>query len=430
MLARFVDLKPGEGRAVAWGFLYFFSLLCGYYVLRPLREEMGIQGGVRALPWMFTVTFVVMLAAVPLYSWAVASRPRRHIVPVVYRFFLANVLLFWALFAWAALPPESAKLAARAFFVWTAVYNLFVVSVFWSVLADLFTSDSAKRLFGFIAAGGTAGALLGPVIAAALLPFTGTVHLLLVPALLLEVSVFCVRRLFASAPARTDAPAAGDRVGGGVFDGITEVVRSRYLLAIAAQTLLFACVSTFVYLRQQAIVAAAIEDSAARTQLFAYADFFVNLLALTLQSLATGAILARLGLGAGLGAVPAFGVVALPVLAAAPGLLAVVGASATRRGLHYGVEKPAREALFTVVRPAEKYKAKSFVDTVVYRGADAVAGWAYAGLEAVKAGTPAIFLSGVPFAAAGVGLAAWLSRAHARRSSGTGERPDGPPETR
>ena len=216
--ARLVDLRPGESRAVAWAFLYFFSLLTGYYVLRPVREEMGIRGGVSALPWLFTGTFVAMLVAVPFYSLVVARFPRRRIVPVVYRFFLVNLVGFWALLAAGA----GGSALARTFYVWTAVYNLFVVSIFWSVLADVFASQQAKRLFGFVAAGGTAGALLGPVLAGTLVTFVGPVHLLLVSALLLELSVACVRQLFRVAPgpgrARPAAP-----IGGGSLQGLADL---------------------------------------------------------------------------------------------------------------------------------------------------------------------------------------------------------------
>src|SRR5690348_3766766 len=190
-LSRVVAVRPDEVRALTWSFAYFFCLLAGYYVLRPLRDEMGIAGGVRNLQWMFTATFVVMLAAVPLFGWVVASLPRRRFIPLVYHFFVVNIAVFWLLMTLGISVP----IVARVFFVWISVFNLFAVSVFWSFMADLYTSEQGKRLFGFIAAGGSAGALLGPALAIGLAGPMGPVNLLIVAALLLEAAIACASRL-------------------------------------------------------------------------------------------------------------------------------------------------------------------------------------------------------------------------------------------
>ena len=190
-LARVVAVRPGEARALLWSFAYFFCLLAGYYVLRPLRDEMGIAGGVRNLQWLFTATFLVMLAAVPVFGAVVARLPRKRFVPLVYHFFVANIAVFWVLLT---LDVEKV-VVARVFFVWISVFNLFAVSVFWSFMADLWQSEQGKRLFGFIAAGGSAGALLGPVVTVALAVPLGPVNLLIIAALLLELAVLCAHRL-------------------------------------------------------------------------------------------------------------------------------------------------------------------------------------------------------------------------------------------
>src|SRR5471032_2124630 len=196
-LERVVALRPGEGRALAWSFAYFFCLLAGYYVLRPLRDEMGIAGGVRNLQWLFTATFVAMLAAVPVFGAMVARLPRRRFVPLVYHFFVANIAIFWLLLTF-----DVGKVhVARVFFVWISVFNLFAVSVFWSFMADLYASEQGKRLFGFIAAGGSAGALVGPAVTVWLAGPLGTVNLLILAALLLEAAVLCAQRLELAAPA-------------------------------------------------------------------------------------------------------------------------------------------------------------------------------------------------------------------------------------
>jgi ATP:ADP antiporter, AAA family len=197
-VARAVPVTPAELSALLWSFAYFFSLLAGYYVLRPLRDQMGIAGGVRNLPWLFTATFLVLLLAQPLYGALVARLPRARFIPIVYHFFVANLAIFWLL-----LTLDVAKVeVARVFFVWVSVFNLFAVVVFWSFMADLFTSEQGKRLFGFIGAGGTAGALLGPGITFVLAVPLGPVNLLLVAALLLEFAVLSAHRLEKAARAQ------------------------------------------------------------------------------------------------------------------------------------------------------------------------------------------------------------------------------------
>src|SRR5215217_7661979 len=190
-LQRLVDVRREEISALLWSFAYFFCLLASYYILRPLRDEMGVAGGVRNLQWLFTATFVVMLAAVPIYGALVARVRRRVFIPLVYHFFVANLAIFWLLLA---LDIER-QTVARVFFVWISVFVLFAVSVFWSFMADLYNSEQGKRLYGFIAAGGSAGALAGPVLTIGLAPLIGTTHLLILAALLLEVAVFCAMRL-------------------------------------------------------------------------------------------------------------------------------------------------------------------------------------------------------------------------------------------
>src|SRR5258705_10784145 len=190
-LPRFVAVRPEEVRALLWSFAYFFCLLAGYYILRPLRDEMGVAGGVRNLQWLFTATFLTMLAAVPLYGAVVARLPRRRFIPLVYHFFVANLAIFWLLLT---LDVER-QTVARVFFVWISVFNLFAVSVFWSFMADLFAAEQGKRLFGFIAAGGSAGALAGPALTVWLVGIIGPVNLLIVAGLLLEAAVLCAQRL-------------------------------------------------------------------------------------------------------------------------------------------------------------------------------------------------------------------------------------------
>jgi AAA family ATP:ADP antiporter len=416
LLRRLVDVKAEEVGALLWSFAYFFCLLCGYYILRPVRDAMGIAGGVKNLPWMFTATFAAMLAAVPLLSAAVARWPRRLFVPIIYRFFALNLLVFAALL-WRGAAPQQ---VARVFFVWTSVFNLFVVSLFWGLMADLWRSEQGKRLFGFIAAGGTAGSLAGSLSTAAAVELVGAPTLLLASAALLEAGVWCAGRLVRLAPEVEGAGAerrrgADERVGGGVLDGIGLVFRSPYLLGIAAQTLLTTATATFLYLQQAHIVEAGLPSSAARAAFFAKIDLAGNLLTIALQAALTGRVLRRAGLFVGLAAVPALTAAGFLGLAAAPTLSVVAGFQVLRRASHYAFERPAREILFTVVSREEKYKSKVFLDTVVYRGSDAASSWAYAAM-ASAAGDAAMALAMLPLAGIWVVLAGYLARKQALRS--------------
>lgn len=415
-LDRLVNAKAGEIGALLWSFAYFFCLLCGYYILRPIRDEMGVAGGVKNLPWLFTGTFAAMLVAIPIYSAVVARYPRRQIVPIVYRFFSLNLLVFFFLLRF-----DVARIhVGRVFFIWISVYNLFVVSIFWSFMADIFKSEQGKRLFGFIAAGGSAGALIGPLITTALVKPLGATNLFLVSIVLLEASVLCVYRLNRWAPGA--APAAGSpyraspaepeaRVGGGVFEGIKLVFQSGYLIGVCLQTLFLTTTATFLYLEQARIVSASSADPAERTAMFATIDLTANALTIVVQALLTGRIITRLGLAFSLGLLPVLTGVGFLALAVAP-VVPVLGLfQGTRRALHYAVERPAREILFTVVGPEEKYKSKSFIDTVVYRGGDWVSSVVHAVLTSgFGLGVAAMAMITVPMTGVWVLVTRYLAR--------------------
>lgn len=407
-LASAFRMAPGEGTAALWAFAYFFALLSSYYILRPVRDEMGILGGVENLHWLFTGTFVAMLAAVPLYGVAVRRWPRRHLLPRVYLFFILNLLVFYGLFraglaeAWLA----------RAFFIWLSVFNLFVVSVFWSFMADLFSNAQARRLFGFVAAGGSAGAIAGPALTAGLAATLGTVNLLLVSAALLGLAVVCIHGLLAwDNPQRPGGdPRAEAALGGSALAGFTLLLRSPYLLGIALFILLYTTLSTFLYFEQAHIVRAAFSDSTQRTALFAGIDLAVNTLTVLAQLFLTGRLVERMGLAATLALIPAFLMVGFAALGAAPVLGVLVAVQVLRRAGNYAIARPAREMLFTVVDRESRYKAKNVIDTVVYRGGDALSGWAFAGLTALGLGLSAIAWLGVPLAAAWLAVGLWLGR--------------------
>jgi AAA family ATP:ADP antiporter len=405
-----------ERAAALWSFAYFFALLAGYYVLRPLRDQMGIAGGVRNLPWLFTATFLTLLAAQPIYGALVARLPRARFIPIVYQFFVANLAIFWLLLTLNVAPV----VIARVFFVWVSVFNLFAVAVFWSFMADLFTAEQGKRLFGFIGAGGTAGALLGPVITIALSKPLGSINLLIAAVVLLEAAIFCVYRLerAAGASANEDGGvrAEPDRVGGNAFAALPELVRSPYLLGVGAWVSLLSFCATIVYFEQANIVSTTIHDRDVQTRLFASIDLAVGLLSLATQVLATAQLLKRFGTGAAAGALPAVYVVGFAALFFAPVLAVVVALQVAQRWMNFAIANPARQVFFTVLRREEKYKAKNLIDVVIYRGSDALYGWVFDSLQALGLKLGGIALVALPVAAAWLVLSVVLGRVQERRA--------------
>ncbi|MBU6188685.1 MAG: MFS transporter [Betaproteobacteria bacterium] len=385
-LARLGRIEPGEGRALGWAFAYFFFLLCAYYILRPLRDEMGVAAGLANLQWLFTATFFVMLAAMPAFGALVARLPRRRFIPWVYRFFALTLLVFWALLTL----DVGRVLVARALFVWVSVFNLFVVTVFWGFMSERFGYERGRRLFGFIAAGGTAGALLGPSITALLAVPLGPANLLLVSVLLLEVATLCAGALDRAPmpPAAGNEPATqrpDEAIGGGMWGGLTEVLRSRYLMLICAHVALLSLTSTFLYFQQAAIVAGAFDSPAERTRVFALIDLSVGVTTLAVQVLFTGRLMLRFGAGVALALLAIVTAAGFAAIALAPVLAVVIGFQAVKRAAEFSLANPARETLFTVVTREQMYKSKSFIDTAVFRGADAASGWIYTALRQAAA---------------------------------------------
>jgi len=401
LLRKIVNIRSDELGAVAWSFLYFFFLLSSYYIVRPMRDEMGVAGGVENLQWLFSGTFLVMLAAVPLFGWVSSHYERRRFLPYIYYFFILNLVLFFLLFK----SDITHSYVARAFFVWASVFNLFVISVFWSFMTDIYSNEQARRLFSIIAAGGTTGALTGPIITASLSLSVGPVNLLPLSALLLGCAVVCIHQLtkWRATQALTVSP--GDNIvaeqqplGGGLFSGIRLVMGSSYLLGICALMLLFTTLATFLYFQQAQIVGDNFSDAAERTAIFSGMDFAVNSLTLFFQILITGRMVTWLGLGVTLALVPLLLAGGFLLLGAAPVLGVLVVVQVLRRAGNYAIMRPSREMLYVVLDREEKYKAKNFIDTVVYRGGDAVSAWVYSGLRGLGLSMAQISYVAVPVA--------------------------------
>jgi AAA family ATP:ADP antiporter len=397
------DVRPQERRALGWSLLYVFAVLSAYYVLRPIRDEMGVQGGVENLPWLFTGTLIGMIAINPLFAMLVKRLARARFIALAYRFFAVNLLVFLLLFAFAN--PAQDVWLGRAFFIWLSVFNLFVVSVFWALMVDVFDAEQGKRLFGFLAAGATLGAIAGSTITASLVRGVGATTLFVASMVLLEVAVFASRRLSFKDTTVEEAP-----IGGGVLAGIAHTFRSPYLLNICLFLLLFTVTSTFLYFQQATIARDSFADRASRTAFFAQVDLAVNVLTLTVQLLLTAHVLRRLGVALTLAILPAFTTLGFAALALSPTIAVIVAFQVLRRAANFALARPTREILFTVLAREDKYKAKSFIDTVVYRAGDQVGSWSYLLLSAFGLGIAGVALVAVPLSALWIANSVWLGR--------------------
>jgi len=409
---KWLNVLPSERAALALGFAFHFCVLASYYLVRPLRDALGLEGGADQLQWLFTATFAVMLLMVPVFG-ALASRlPATRFVPLIYRVIAASMLVFGLLIANQVAPVT----VGRVFFVWISIYNLFIVSIFWSVLVDRFSSEQGRRLFGCIAAGGTLGTFIGPLLAATMATRLGPVALTVAAALLLEIAVHCYRGLLARTQSQSGKPLLDERrLGGSMLAGITLILRSPYLLGLVLFMLLHTSAATLLYFEQGRIVAGSYADTGSRTQFFAIVDLIVSALTLTLQLLLTAPLIRLVGIGGALLAMPLATIVAFAAMAMAPVPATVALAQGLRRAVEFALVRPAREVLWTVVSREEKYKAKNVIETLVYRGGDAASGWLSAGLTALGAGFGLVALVVVPFAGVWGGLCLWLARRQAQQ---------------
>ncbi|MBZ9666099.1 MFS transporter [Pseudomonas sp. LMG 31766] len=391
------------------GFTLFFCLFSGYFMLRPIREAMGIVSGVENLQWLFTATFVVMLIAVPLFAWLSSRVPRIHFIDWVYGFFTLNLALFALLFFSA----EESVWLARSFYVWISVYNLFVVSVAWSLMADVFDSEQAKRLFAFIAAGASVGGLVGPALSALLVSTLGQSGLILLAAVLLAVALSLKQVLMRwreqggagrAGAVRAESPRLP--VPGNPFSGLMRVLSSPYLFGIAGFVILLATASTFLYFEQARLVAELFPQRADQVRVFGAIDFVVQAGALLAQLFITGRIARRMGVRVLLACVPLLVCVGFIGLALMPTFAMLAALMIVRRIGEYAFVRPGREMLFAPLDAESKYKAKNFIDTVVYRAGDAMSGWLKSLLDMLAQGAWLVALVGAACAALW-GLLGW-----------------------
>jgi AAA family ATP:ADP antiporter len=414
LIARVFDVEVHEVEPLALGLTMFFLLFAGYFMLRPVRETMGIAGGVQNLQWLFTGTFVATLAAMPLFGWLAARASRRRVLAWTLGFFAMNL----GLFALAFLLRPADPWLARGFYIWLSVFNLLSVSVAWSVMADLFRIAEAKRLFALVAVGASVGGLVGPLLGVALAGSIGHAGLLLLSAILLIGTIAAARRLQAWRDRHPLGPdetrARGRPLGGSPFAGFSQVLRSPFLLGCAVFVLLLAASTTFLYFEQARLVEATFPNRIDQTRVFGTIDVIVQAIAIVTQLFLTGRIAQRLGVGVLLVAVPLLVAGGFVWLALAPTFAVLAVVMITRRAGEYALVRPGREMLFTVVPVEAKYKAKNFIDTVVYRGSDALSGWLKATIEMLAHQPAVAALVGTGIALTWAATGAWLARAQRR----------------
>ena len=398
LLGLFVDFRDdrefkGMLQAAAYGFFIMFA----YYILRAVRDEISAadRGNLQIL---WTAVFFVMIFAVQLYSWVASRFSRGVFVPLANRFFIACLVAFWASLVF--LPEAARPWIDRVFYVWTSVFALFVVTVFWGLVADCFTNDQGKRLFGFIAIGASVGAIVGSSVTALLAVRVPVFALLLIACVPLEVASWFATGLHRNfgtgsvgGAGEEDKPLAGD-----AWSGMKAVFSSPYLLGIASFIALMTFASTILYFAQSDLVYAAMTDRGERTAFLARIDVVVNALTILFEVYLTARIIKWLGVGITLALVPVAVTAGFVALGLWPTLWTLVIVQVAYRAGRYGLAKPAREVLFTVVSREEKYKSKAFIDAAVYRGGDLVSGWIYAGLAAVGLTIGSIALVAAPMA--------------------------------
>ena len=412
-------------------FVFFFFVLSGYFVLRPIRDAVAAASGVQQLPWLFAGTLTATLLFNPIFTSLVVKFPARKFVPIMFQVFVSNLIIFYLMMRFVS-PGENSTTdiwAGRAFYVWTSVLSFFGTSIFWCFMADVFRSDQAKRLFGFIGVGGTIGSIVGSTVTATLAPKIGPVNLLLVSAVLLELAALSV--VYFPASPRSSSALAGEPgdaidnevIGGTVMSGVSSVLKSRYLLGISLFLILYSVGSTFLYFQQSDIVGRFYADRAARTTVLARLELAAQVLTVLTQVFFTGRIIRWIGLAATMAVLPVMSMIGFGALGIMPVFATLAVFTVLRRATNFSLTNPAMETLFTVVPREDKYKAKSFIETFVYRGGDQIAAWLYAGLAAIGLGLTGIAFTAIPISAIWLVLGVWLGRRQAVLAAGETKQP-------
>ena len=411
LFAKIVDVKPNEARALWLGFAFHFIILTAYYIVRPIRDTIAASNKLETLPWMFTATLIVMLAANAIYAAIVARMDRRKFIPFAYAFFILMLILFFVLMRTGSSGQQ--VWTGRAFYVWVSVFNLFNTAIFWAFMTDLFTVEQGKRLYGFIAVGGSLGAIAGAYITKNLIRDIGPANLVAISATMFAIVCFLVRFFpdNVSTPSN-EVPAPQKPIGGSPWSGITHILRSPYLFGLAATILLYTITSTWAYFQQSDLTRETLKTSADRTVFLSNLEIWVNTITVLIQIFLTGRFLKWFGVAFTLTALPFLSMLGFTAMAVAPSLAMLAFFQVIRRTGAYALLRPSREILFTVLRREDKYKVKGVTDTLGYRVGDQIGAWSYGGLgpNGLHLSLSAISWIAVPITAGWCALSIWLAR--------------------
>ena len=426
IIQRFTQVRREEATSVIVSALAFFFILTALMVLRPAREALGMQRGIETIRWLFVGTAVVTLAVNPVFGLLVSRSRRLVFIKAAYLFFAGSLLAFYALLVMT--PTAIGETSGMVFFVWFSVFNLFATMIFWGVMADRFSLEQSKRLFGVIAVGGSLGAIAGPWLASQLAKPLGTAALLLVAAGSLGLAVLSMIAVTKLQPEREHSAASqylgmptavgmrGDVIGGSAWDGLRAVFRSPYLLGISVYVLTLTVFATFIYFTRVQMVAALGEGLDMRTTIFARIDLYTQITTLVLQALVTGRLMKRLGVPVTLALLPVTAALGFLGLALVASLATIVIFQAVFSAVQRAIVRPARETLFTVVSRADKYKSKAFTDTFVYRTGDVLGAQVEGILGRLGTGLAALISVSIPLAVVWAALGIWLGRRQKREA--------------
>jgi ATP:ADP antiporter, AAA family len=422
ILQRLTNVRREEAAPILTAAFYFFCILTALQVLRPAREALGMQRGLDAIRWLFMLTLVATLLVNPVFGFLVSRLRRLSFIAATYIFFALNLVIFYGLLVFT--PQAVGETTGQVFYVWMSVFNLFVTMVFWALMADRFTLEQSKRMFGVIAVGGTAGAIFGSWLAVLLAERVGAPALLLIAAGFLAAAIgaaWYVTHLTADVDERGDTLRVTQAnyaiIGGSAWEGFRSVFRSKYLLGIAGYVLILAVLVTFLYFTRLQMVAAVGDTVDQRTAIFARIDLYTQIATLVLQAIVAGHLMKRLGVAITLALLPITVALGYIGLAIAGTLTALIIFEAVFRAVQRAIMRPARETLFTVVPREDKYKAKAFIDTFVYRGGDAVGAQTEGALVRTGMGLAALASVAVPLAIVWGVLGIWLGRTQQRIAS-------------
>jgi AAA family ATP:ADP antiporter len=419
LISELLGVEKHEYVAVAWSAAFFFCILSSYYIIRPVRETMAVGSGTNTIPILFTSVFLVMMIATTVFGWIASRYPRRIFLPWLYAFFVTNILAFWIVFSRLVSDGDDHVWLGRIFFVWLGVFNAFVVTVFWSFMADIYTREQGRRLFGMITAAGSLGAFLGSASTSAIVLIIGFHNLFLPSAVLLSVSLLCISRLgrwIASSDSDELSEELKDdeALGGSPLSGITHAFSAKYFIAIMAISVLASLLGNALYVFGIDLVREAIPTEDERTRFFSNLNVASTAIAAFVQLLVVKSVVRRFGVGRAIAILPALWAVGFLILAFDPVLAVAAVFTFLARGLGFGFSKPTNHMLYSVVTPEEKYKVKNFIDTAIFRFGDSVASWLVIALMGL--GIVGVSLLMVPFAIVAGLLAVWLGREYKRRA--------------